>query len=98
MAEKRLRSEGPAYYVAKATFYHNGNVLVLAGHTVEAGHALLRGKAALFAPFEPTWPLSRRAGEVAAAVPEPEPGPDRAPEPEPDPEPGPDVSGAGLEP
>lgn len=75
MAEKRLRSEGPAFYVAKATFYHNGNVLILAGHTVAAGHPLLRGRQHLFLPFEPTWPLP-------GAEPESEPEPEPTPEPE----------------
>ncbi len=72
MAEKRLRAEPPAFYVARQTFYHRGIVLVLAGHTVAAGHPILKGKDALFDAFEPTWPLSRRLGEppsVAAPAP-----------------------------
>jgi hypothetical protein len=84
MAEKRIRSE-VAFWVANATFYHNGNVLVLAGHTVAAGHPLLKGKEALFRAFEPTWPLPGAAPEPA---PEPEPisEPDPPAEPEPVPE------------
>ena len=61
MAEKQLRSEGPAVYVAKATFYYGGNQLVLAGHTIVAGHPMLKGRLALFDPFEPTWPLPTKA-------------------------------------
>jgi hypothetical protein len=57
MAEKRIRSETPAVYVATATFYVHGNQLVLAGHTVAAGHPILKGREALFRPFTPTWTL-----------------------------------------
>lgn len=53
MAEKRLRSE---VYVARASFLWRGRVLVLEGHTVGAGHPMLRGRESLFRPFVPTWP------------------------------------------
>ena len=78
MAEKRIRSE-VAFWVANATFYHNGNVLVLAGHTVSAGHPLLHDKQALFRPFEPTWPWPLAEAEP---IPEPIPEPEAEPEPE----------------
>jgi hypothetical protein len=63
MARKQTRSEPPAFYTAKATFYHRGTTLVLAGHTVAAGHPLLRGRKALFEPFKPTWPLEDETEE-----------------------------------
>lgn len=54
MVEKRVRSE---YFVAKAAFLYRGTQLVLEGHTVQAGHPILKGREALFRPFVPTWPL-----------------------------------------
>lgn len=85
MAEKRLRAEEPAVYVATGSFYIGGTTLVLEGHTVAAGHPILRGRKALFRPFEPTWPLSRSITAAATPVaPEPEPEPEPAPEPEPE--------------
>jgi hypothetical protein len=68
MAEKQRRSEPPAFYTAKATFYHRGTTLVLAGHTVAAGHPLLRGRKALFEPFAPTWPLEDEEPEPREAT------------------------------
>ena len=65
MAEKRTRSE---FYVAKAAFLYRGTQLVLEGHTVAAGHPLLKGREALFRPFVPTWPLP---GAEPAVEPEP---------------------------
>jgi hypothetical protein len=77
MAEKRIRTE-PTAYVALATFYLDGATLVMAGHTVAAGHPLLRGREHLFRPFTPTWPLP---GETPESEPEPVAVPDPEPEP-----------------
>jgi hypothetical protein len=52
MAEKKIRSE---VYVARASFLYQGRVLVMEGHTVAAGHPMLRGRERLFRPFVPTW-------------------------------------------
>jgi hypothetical protein len=67
MAEKLIHSKAPEIYVAVSPFYV-GSQLVLAGHTVVAGHPLLKGRASLFRPFEPTWGLP--------VTPEPEPEPE----------------------
>jgi hypothetical protein len=68
MAEKRQRSE---VYVARASFLYQGRTLVLEGHTVAAGHPMLKGRESLFRPFVPTWPLP-------GGKPEPEPDPEPA--------------------
>lgn len=67
MAQKQRRAEPPAFYTAKTTFYHRGTTLVLAGHTVAAGHPLLRGRKELFEPFKPTWPLEDEDEESSEA-------------------------------
>jgi len=87
MAEKKLHTE---IYVARESFYLGGNQLVLAGHTVVAGHPMLRGRKHMFTEFEPTWPMPEKKAEP---TPEPEPEPAATvaaatTEPEPEPEPG----------
>lgn len=47
-------SKSSPLYVATESFYVHGNELVMKGHTVAAGHPLLRGRMNLFQPFEPT--------------------------------------------
>lgn len=66
MAEKTLHSETPAVFIAKNSFYFGGSQLVLAGHTVVAGHPMLKGRMAMFEPFIPTWPLPDKAGSSFA--------------------------------
>jgi len=88
MAEKQLRSD---LHTVKATFLWKGNQYFVAGQTVQDGHPVLKGKAALFEPFTPDhpWPTVPRGTSKPEPQPEPEPEPDPEPDPEPQPEPEP---------
>lgn len=75
MANKDKKPEAPAYYEARETF-HAGELTVIRGQTVEAGHPMLKGKSALFRPFVPTYtkPGSKPAESAASDFEDPNQG------------------------
>ena len=53
-------------YQATEPFYADG-MTIQPGDTVAAGHPILKGRAALFRPFEPTYDLARDKAAATAA-------------------------------
>jgi len=80
-------------YKANHSFWL-GEQLVRAGDSVVAGHPLLKGRMALFEPFQPTvGRIDWATGEAEKAAPKPAPEP--TPEPEPIAEPEPETPAEG---